>query len=241
MGGETASALDEKRFIGGDSLAFEALRSIFNRNPAPIRPTDRMTLVGPRIPRHSSGWSAVLKHLKDSESLRVLDIGPTSPSNVNFLTGLGHSIYMADVITEASRSEWAAADPESGVAANSDLEGFLGRHLDFNGRVFDVVLLWTTLDYLPESLLQPLIDRLHANLTPQARVLAFFHTKTAGPESIFYRYHVTDSESIEMQEAERLPVRQVYSNRKIEKLFSAYGSCKFFLAKDEVSEVIIVR
>ncbi len=222
-------------------MAFESLRSIFNKTPTPSRPSDRMMLVGPRIPRHSSGWSAVLKHLKDSESLRVLDIGPTSPSNVNFLTALGHSIYMADLVTEATRADWIKSPGEDGAPSQTDLDGFFERHLDFSGRVFDVVLLWTTLDYIPESLLEPLIARLHASLQPKARVLAFFHTKTAGPESIFYRYHVTDGDAIEMQEAERLPVRQAYTNRKIEKLFSAYESCKFFLAKDNVSEVIIVR
>jgi hypothetical protein len=200
-----------------------------------------MTLVGPRIPRHSSGWGAVLKHLKDSESLRVLDIGPTSPSNVNFLTGLGHSIYMADVVIEANRNEWVKSPSDDGFPSKDDLDSFFERNMDFNGRAFDVVLLWTTLDYLPESLLEPMIARLHASLQPNARVLAFFHTKIAGPESIFYRYHVTDGDDIEMQEAERLPVRQVYTNRKIEKLFSAYSGCKFFLAKDNVSEVIIIR
>ena len=222
-------------------MAFEALRNIFNKSPVSGRPTDRMTLVGPRIPRHSSGWAAILKHLKDAESLRVLDIGPTSPSNVNFLTGLGHSIYMADVVSEANRNEWANPANDEGFPSQNDLDGFFERHMEFHGRSFDAVLLWTTLDYLPESLLEPMIARLHASLQPEARILAFFHTKTAGPESIFYRYHVADGETIEMQEAERLPVRQVYTNRKIEKLFSAYSSCKFFLAKDNVSEVIIVR
>jgi hypothetical protein len=225
----------------GNEVAFEALRGLFNKSTIPVRSSDRMTLVGPRIPRHSSGWSAMLEHLKDGESLRVLDVGPTSSSNVNFLTGLGHSIYMADVVTEANGGDWIKAPGDDGTPSEVDLDGFFERHLDFNGRVFDVVLLWTTLDYLPERLLEPLIARLHSSLQPQARVLAFFHTKTAGPESIFYRYHVTGGDAIEMQEAERLPVRQVYTNRRIEKLFSAYASCKFFLAKDNVSEVIIVR
>lgn len=222
-------------------MAFESLRNIFNKSPAPSRPSDRMTLIGPRIPRHSSGWAAILKHLKGSESLRVLDIGPTSTSNVNFLTGLGHSIYMADVVIEANRNEWFNSQSEDAFTSKPELDSFFERNMDFNGRAFDVVLLWTTLDYLPESLLEPLIARLHASLHPKARVLAFFHTKTAGPESIFYRYHVTDGDAIEMQEAERLPVRQAYTNRKIEKLFSAFSGCKFFLAKDNVCEVIIIR
>jgi hypothetical protein len=34
--------------------------------------------------------------------LRVLDIGSTSPTNINFLTELGQSVYMADLVEEAS-------------------------------------------------------------------------------------------------------------------------------------------
>ncbi len=48
-----------------------------------------------RVSRHSSGWKELLKHLREDESLRILDIGPTSSTNINFITGIGHSIYMA--------------------------------------------------------------------------------------------------------------------------------------------------
>ncbi len=183
----------------------------------------------------------MLKHLKAGEPLRVLDVGPTSSSTINFLTGLGHSVYMADVVAEANRGDWSAVNPEDATAIEARLDEFLDRHMDFQGRVFDVILLWTTLDYLPEMLIDPLIARLHSNLQPKGLVLAFFHTKTAEPESVFYRYHVTEGDSVEVQQAERLAVRQVHTNRKIEKLFSAYESCKFFLAKDNVYEVIVTR
>jgi hypothetical protein len=222
-------------------VAFNPIRSIFGRPASEPKSEGRATLVGPRIPRHSSGWSAMLKHLKSEEALRVLDIGPTSPSNINFLTGLGHSIYMADIVTEANHGEWAKRVDEDGASAPVDIDGFFERNMDFSGRVFDVVLLWTTLDYLPAHFLEPMIARLHASLKPKGRILAFFHTKITGPDSIFYRYHVTDSDSVEMQQAERYAVRQVHTNRKIEKLFSGYESCKFFLAKDNVYEVIVTR
>jgi hypothetical protein len=183
----------------------------------------------------------MLKHLKSEEGLRVLDIGPTSPSNINFLTGLGHSVYMADIVVEAHRGEWTKAVAEGGGEDEFNIEGFLDQNLEFNGRSFDVVLLWTTLDYLPEPLLAPTVARLHGSLNPRGRLLAFFHTKVEGTDSIFYRYHVTDGEAVEMQESERLPLSQVSTNRKIEKLFSSYESCKFFLAKDNLYEVIVTR
>jgi hypothetical protein len=222
-------------------VAFNAIRDMLNRKPAESAPGRRTNLVGPRIPRHSSGWSAMLKHLRSEEGLRVLDIGPTSPSNINFLTGLGHSIYMADIVAETHRGDWVKPACEDGSPTETDINAFLDQNLEFNGRTFDVVLLWTTLDYLPEAVIEPMVARLHASLNNRGRLLAFFHSKLDQPASIFYRYHVTDGETVEMQESERLPVRQVSTNRKIEKLFSAYESCKFFLAKDNLYEVIVTR
>ncbi len=61
---------------------------------------------GNKFPRHSSGWKELQKHLKTQESLRVLDIGPTSSTNINYITSLGHSIYMANLVEEAVRPEW---------------------------------------------------------------------------------------------------------------------------------------
>ena len=183
----------------------------------------------------------MLKYLKVDESMRVLDVGPTSPSNINFLTGLGHSLYMADIVTEAHRAGWLNPPNEDAPPSEADVRAFFDQHMNFGGRVFEVILLWTTLDYLPEALLVPMVDRLHASLQPDGRILAFFHTKTATPESIFYRYHVTEGDNVEMQEAQRLAVCQFHTNRKIEKLFAAYQSCKFYLAKDNVYEVIVTR
>jgi hypothetical protein len=216
------------------------LRSLFKKEPDPQR-TSRTVLSGPRIPRHSSGWTAMLKHLKEEESLRVLDIGPTSPQNINFLTGLGHSVYMADVVHEALSGPWITPPQEQGEEAGFDLPGFFEQNLNFAGREFDVVLLWTTLDYVPNSLVQPLIQHLHTAVKKGGKILTIFHTKITGPETSFCRYHLTDSDAIEMQESEPHPVLRVYTNRSIEKLFAQYGGYRFFLAKDNLYEVIITR
>lgn len=217
------------------------LRSLFGRGQADAQRERPTVLSGPRVPRHSSGWSALQKHLKAEPNLYVLDIGPTSPSNINQLTNLGHSVWMADVVHEALKGGWETPPAEEGGEAGFDVEGFFEQNLNFAGREFDIVLLWTTLDYLPEGLIAPLIERLHRSLRPGGRILAIFHTKPTGPETVFCRYHLTESEMIEMQESAPFPVRRVYTNRNIEKLFSAYSNYKFFLAKDNLYEVIITR
>lgn len=186
----------------------------------------------------------MLKHLKTEANLRILDIGPTSPSNINFLTGLGHSVYMADIVHEAMKPNWLKAvpeDQEAGAPQQYDTEAFLEHNLGFSGRLFDVVLLWTTLDYLPEPMIAPVIDRFHSSMQPGGRILALFHTKKTGDETSFCRYHLTDSDNIEMQESAQYAVQRVYTNRNIEKLFDAYSNYKFFLAKDNVYEVIVSR
>jgi hypothetical protein len=218
-------------------LALNALRSLFGKGHTEPTPTPRVSLVGPRIPRHSTGWAAMLKHLKEQESLQLLDIGPTSASNINLLTGLGHSLYMSDLVIGAHDEEWSGRLTEE----HPPVEEFLDHSLSFGGRHFDVILLWATLDYLPEALIGPVIARLHASLNPQGRILAFFHTRLADDERIFYRHHVTDTENVELQEARKLPLSRVYNTRNIERLFSAYQGYKFFLAKDNMAEVIVTR
>ena len=197
-------------------------------------------LTGPRVPRHSSAWSTLLKHLKVEQGLRILDIGPTSPANINFLTTLGHGVYMADIVYEALHGEWMSVRDENSEP-QFDIDGFLDQNLDFAGREFDVILLWTTLDYIPAVLVDPVVQRLRSCMRPGGLILALFHTKPAGAGTGFCRYHITDGESIEMQESTAYAVQRVYTNRNIEKIFQSYANMRFFLAKDNLYEVLITR
>jgi len=103
---------------------------------------------GPRIPRHSGGWAALRKRLQAEPGLRIIDSGATSPTNINYLTSLGHSVFMTDLATEACTGAW-----QKGVDDDDkpiyDTEGYLKQTLDFGGKMYDIVLLWTALDYIP--------------------------------------------------------------------------------------------
>lgn len=191
-----------------------------------------------RVPRHSSGWKDMLKNLRSEESLRVLDIGPTSSTNINYITSLGHSIYMANLVEEAAKPEWLVAGEDGETSFNVDR--FLSTNLNFSGRNFDIVLLWDTADFLPDALVAPIFSRIHQVMEPGGLMLGFFHS-TTDPSTSFCRYHLTDSDVVEMQKAGSYPVLHIYSNRKIENLLSAYSSYRFFLAKDSLREVIVTR
>ncbi len=190
--------------------------------------------------RPSRGWAEVLAFLKAGDGLRVLDFGTTSPANINFLTSLGHSVYMANVVQDANRPEWKLPADDSGAEAY-DIEGFIKSALDFSGRDFDVILLWDTANYLPAPLVAPMFERLHKVMRPQGRMLALFHGRTEGPETAFSRYQLTDSDQLNVVSAGEYPVRQVYQTRQIEKLLEKFSTTRFFLGKDNVREVTATR
>jgi SAM-dependent methyltransferase len=196
-----------------------------------------------RTSRHSSGWAQLQKHLRARDSLRVLDIGPTSAGNINFITNLGHSIYMANLVEDAARPEYRSTEalgPNAGKVTY-DAARFLSENLDFAGRIFDIVLLWDTVDYLPDPLAEPVLDRIHEVMEPGGQLLALFHSKPAGDDTAFSRYHLTATDQLEIQKVGVHPILHTRTTRQIETLFKRFASNKFFLAKDTLREVIVVR
>lgn len=195
---------------------------------------------GVKIPRHSGGWASLRKRLKAEAGLRIIDAGMTSPNNINYLTNLGHSIFLSDPVYEATNGNWKTGEDEDGKPI-WNVEGYLKQTLDFAGRNFDVVLLWTTLDYLPEPLVSPLVDHLYEAMNPGGQVLSFFHTRQKGDETAYCRFHVKDADDVDMQAAQPFILQRAFTNRSIEKLFSKFSGFRQFLAKDSLSEVIITR
>jgi hypothetical protein len=192
------------------------------------------------VPRHSGAWSALRRRLQAEPGLRVIDNGYTSPANINYLTNLGHSIFLTDLVCDACTGDWQTLAGEDGNPA-WDVEAFLERTLKFDGRMFDVVLLWTALDYLPEPLVAPVVARLFSAMNPDGQVMAFFHTRSQGEETVRCRYHLTPGDDVDVQLTQQFPIQRAFTNRSIERLFTGWSGHKQFLAKDSVSEVIITR
>jgi hypothetical protein len=195
---------------------------------------------GPKVPRHSGGWSVLRKRLQAEPGLRVIDVGSTSPANINFLTELGQSIFLADLVHDAWGEDWQTGKDEEGNP-KWNVEGFLEQSMNFGGRTFDVVLLWTALDYLPEAFVVPVVMRLFDAMNPGGQVLAFFHTRTHGEETAHCRFHVTATDDVQVQLAQTVPIQRAFTNRSIERLFAGWSGHRQFLAKDSVSEVIMTR
>jgi hypothetical protein len=195
---------------------------------------------GDRIVRHSSAWAQMRQHLETRANLRVLDLGPTSPSNIIYLTSLGHSVYTANLVEEASQPEWWHK-VEGQEQPIFDVERFVADQLDFTNRRFDVVLFWDTADYMPPELPPRVFKRVHELMESEGTLLAFFHARSTGPGTEFHRFHLTSGNNIEMQPVGNFPIRQALNTRSIEKLLSPFSGFRFFLSRDNNREAIAFK
>jgi SAM-dependent methyltransferase len=211
-----------------------------------------------KVARRSSGLNELNRNLKSRESLCVLDIGATSASNISYLTSMGHKVYSEDLLSASADPALRAVDDDGKPVLDS--RKFLSENLIYPNGHFDVVLCWNLADYMDESLVKPIFARLWSVMKPEGRLLAFFHTQEAGPEAPCYRFHIVDAETLEMQvlggpkEPRKMPsgtvhsatgpglrLQRVFNNRHIENLFRDFNSIKFFLARDNVREVLVAR
>lgn len=201
-----------------------------------------------RVTRRSSGLGELTRALAGREGLCVLDIGATSPDNIQHFTELGYKAYSEDVLLASKDRQYLVSDADGRQAV--DEKQFLSDNLNYGPQTFDAVLCWDMADYMDEALVKPVVARLWSVLKPGGLVLAFFHTKDAGPDAPFYRYHIAGTDNLELQllsGAGRNGVnggfrlQRVFNNRHIENLFRDFANIKFFLARDNVREVLVKR
>jgi SAM-dependent methyltransferase len=219
--------------------------------PTPGQRTQRLT-------RRSSGLAELAKILASEDVVCVLDLGSTSAANIRYLTERGHKIYSEDLLTASTDPSLLTRDEEGNAILDS--KKFLSENLVYSAARFDLVLCWNLADYLDETLVKPVVGRLWSLLKPGGMLLAFFHTREAGPDAPCYRYHIVGADTLEMQHIEarremrkgptgvthtavggEFRLQRVFNNRHIENLFRDFASIKFFLARDNVREVLVVR
>lgn len=202
--------------------------------------------------RRSSAMAELARNLGAQEGLCILDLGPTSPSNIRYFTERGHKSYSEDLLLASLDPALAIQDEQGNRIL--DEKRFLTDNLVYPGAHFDVVFCWNLADYMDESLVKPVVGRLWSSLKPGGMLLAFFHTRDAGADAPCYRYHIVNNDTLEMHpiahpDARRgtgdskanFRLQRVFNNRHIENLFRDFSSIKFFLARDNVREVLVVR
>jgi SAM-dependent methyltransferase len=220
-------------------------------------PETAPALAPSKLTRRSSGLGELSRHWETAENLCVLDLGSTSPANIRHFTERGHKIYSEDLLTASTDPELLTKDEDGRAVLDS--RKFLADNLVYPAAQFDAILCWNLADYLDEGLVKPVVGRLWSVLKPGGMLLAFFHTRDAGPDSPCHRFHIVGSDTLQMQKivlrretrrgpsgavhtaADSFQLQRVFNNRHIETLFRDFASIKFFLARDSIREVLVVR
>ncbi len=191
--------------------------------------------------RRSIGLGEFLRTLSPdaNQKLCVLDLGPTSPANIAFLTDREMRVYNEDLMREVRQPEYLVRAEDG--SEQLDLDKFFAENVCYPDNQFDAILCWDAPDYLPESLVKPLVGRIHRMLKPGGVLLAFFHTRDTGPESPYYRYDIAQADTLKMQSRSNSRLQRIFNNRHIENLFKDFASKTFYLGRDNLREVVVVR
>lgn len=195
----------------------------------------------PRTRRTCIGLSEFMRNLTSSgeQKMCVLDLGPTSPINIALLTEMGVRVFNEDILSESQDASYSVKQEDGSLQI--DAAKFFAENLDYAADQFDAILFWDVADYLPEGLVKPLVERLQAMLKPKGHLLAFFHTKDAGNESLYSRHHIVQKDTLELEPIQGFKLQRIFNNRHIENLFKDFASRKFFLGRDNIREVLMVR
>jgi len=199
------------------------------------KPVAAVTSGVPEI-RTSSGLREFWKGIQSPSTLQILDLGSASQANVSFITGLGHKIYTEDL--PRALLAWA---PGTSPETEGKEEEFFRENLLYEEGQFDGILCWDLFDFLADPLVKPLVGRLHRFLKPGGSVLGFFHTGAAGQVVPLHQYRIRTEASFQLTKRGTGKLCRHFNNRTIENLFRQYTSLKFYLARDNLREVIIVR
>jgi hypothetical protein len=188
------------------------------------------------IHRHSRGLEHFLSALEGRRSSGVLDLGGASQANITYITALGHRMSSESVL-HALDAVWN----DDGLSEARKIEDFLEQTLNYQYSTFAGVLIWDALQFLPPPLLQAAILRLYDVLEQDAVMLAYFHADEKQLVVPAYTYRILDGHSISVTPKGLRPRPQSLNSRAIENLFQSFKSVKFFLTRDHLREVLIVR
>jgi 2-polyprenyl-3-methyl-5-hydroxy-6-metoxy-1,4-benzoquinol methylase len=187
--------------------------------------------------RGSRGLEEFFRYIRDTSGLTILDLGPATQANINFITNLGHRIYTADflqVLNDAFGLENTVDQSNPG-----QIEYFLKQALDYPDGHFDGVLIWDVLEYLAPALLTAVIERLHRIVRSNSYMLAFFHSDDKLEAVPYYTFRIQGLAILQVAHQGKRRPAQLFNNRSLEKLFGKFQSVKFFLTKERLREIIV--
>ena len=225
----------------GESLITDGvrrlLRQVLGQADDPALPAAARSTA--HVLRRSNGLREFWSGIETAERESLLDLGSASQSNLSFITSRGYKLYAEDLFHVALRP--TPPPNGNGKPQFSEEERFFRENLTYSQGQFAGILCWDIFDFLAEPLIKPVVDNLYYFLKPGGNLLAFFHTGSPGEEVPLCQYRISAVDTLEVTARTTGKLRRNFNNRAIENLFRQFSSLKFYLSRDKLREVIIVR
>ena len=191
--------------------------------------------------RPSHGLDQFFTGTSDLQGFPMLDLSGASQANISYITQLGIRLYSDDTMLAL---ETVFGNGPDFLERQSDpelVDRFMSSTLDFPESHFCGALLWDTLQFLKQPLLQDTVDQLHRILMPGAYLFAVFHANERCQDVPRYSFRIHDGKSLVLSTRSERRTAPFLNNRAIEKLFHQFHSVKFFLTRDNLREIIVRR
>lgn len=188
--------------------------------------------------------SHALEHLTGAllrgDSMQVLDLGGIGQQTMDYVTGLGHRLYAEDLLRSAEEA-FPGQDWDAGNLDERAVEHFLERAIPFANGTVTAVLAWDQFHYLPPSLAEAVVRRLHRVMRPDGLMLALFHPESAGPQAALCTCRIIDAQHLLVRPRGTSRRTRKFTPRTIERFLHEFSSVKFFMTRESVQEVIARR
>src|SRR3954469_13811648 len=108
----------------------------------------------PRTRRTCIGLGEFMRGLGSSgeRKMCVLDLGPTSPTNIALLTEMGARVFNEDILRESQVPGYLTKQEDGSMQI--DAGRFFSENLNYPSESLDAILFWDVADYLPEVLVK---------------------------------------------------------------------------------------
>jgi 2-polyprenyl-3-methyl-5-hydroxy-6-metoxy-1,4-benzoquinol methylase len=219
---------------GSNGAAPPARNSLTQRSQSAGKHGEKETITN----RQSRGLEQFFNYVRDQTGLTILDLGGASQANVSFITNLGHRLYSVDSLRSMEETFGQDGADQSNAGR---IEFFLRQTLDYPDDYFDGVLAWDILEHMGPALLAATLDRLYHVLKPKSYMLAFFNNDERLTTLPYHVFRIQDFNFLQVAQHGSHSPAQVFNNRALEKMFQRFESVKFFLTRENLSEVIVKR
>ena len=204
------------------------------RSRDPAGPTDNASESVP-TEHHSPGLEVALETVSDRESVRVLDLGPAVAANFEYLSEICRHIRYVDLLGRGGPIS------EFGETDGQELRRLARRMLPSDWGVFDLVIAWDLINYLDDSRVEAVVERLRALCRDGAILFAMIATTGEVPAAP-PTYTIVDRSAV-MCEGETVAVVECPRRppAAVERLLSGFSVERSFILRHGIQEYVAVR